>query len=65
MLKCGGKGNVEKGVRVWRRAGGCEKGCGKVCWSEGGEERCGEVGGGESCGVCGTGVASVLGCGAR
>ena len=26
---------MEKGVRVWRRAGGGEKGCGKVCWSVG------------------------------
>ena len=31
----GGEGDVEKGVRVWRRAGGGEKGCGKVCWSVG------------------------------
>ena len=31
----GGEGDVEKGVRVWRRAWGGEKGCGKVCWSVG------------------------------
>ena len=31
----GGEVDVEKGVRVWRRAGGGEKGCGKVCWSVG------------------------------
>ena len=31
----GGEGDVEKGVRVWRRAEGGEKGCGKVCWSVG------------------------------
>ena len=31
MLGCrGGEEDVEKGVRVWRRAGGGEKGCGKV-----------------------------------
>ena len=30
-----GEGDVEKGVRVWRRAGGGEKGCGKVCRSVG------------------------------
>ena len=47
----GGEGDVEKGVRVWRRAGGGEKGCGKVCWSVG--EVKGDVGGCESCGGCG------------
>ena len=26
---------MEKCVRVWRRAEGGEKGCGKVCWSVG------------------------------
>ena len=31
----GGEGDVEKGVRVWRRAGGGVKGCGKVSWSVG------------------------------
>ena len=45
---------MEKGVRVWRRAGGGEKGCGKVCWSVGkvkgdvGKVRV--VGGGGMCG---------------
>ena len=40
---------MEKDVRVWRRAGGGEKECGKVCWSVG--EMKGSVG--ESCRGCG------------
>ena len=59
---------MEKGVRVWRRAGGGEKGCGKVCWSVGkvkgdvGKVRV--VGGGGMCGEVLREVwKSVLGCG--